>query len=163
MNLHMRVDEVGFNFIKVMQRYSATPYKDAHDTWTIGYGHTVGVNASHSIVTRDQADALLREDIEETEEIVRNLVRVPLTQNEFNALVSFAFNFGAEPFKGTTLVKKLNEGDKRGASKEFERWVHLKNPEDGHLQRSSALTERRLNEKHLFLVDINNAVNRVDI
>lgn len=97
-----------------------------------------------SKITAIQAESLLCEDLKVYEKCVKENVIVPLTQNEFDALVSFCFNLGCPSLKRSTLLKKLNVGDKAGAAEEFPRW----NKAAGEVL--DGLTRRRLAEKDLF-------------
>lgn len=89
--------------------------------WTIGYGHTRGVKKG-DICTKERAHIWLLSDVQESEQAVEKLVNVPLTQSQFDALVSFTFNLGEGRLKGSTLLKKLNAGDYAGAAAEFVKW-----------------------------------------
>ena len=91
------------------------------DVPTIGFGHTVGVRLGDT-VTVEQALTLLRGDVREAERGVLSCVKVPLSQGELDAFVSLAFNVGTRAFCGSTLVRKLNAGDYRGACEEIKRW-----------------------------------------
>ena len=93
------------------------------DRITIGYGHTGQVQLGDTI-TKDEALQLLRKDVEVAEKAVRRCVKVPLSQNEFDAYVSFTFNVGEGNFCSSTLVKKLNTKDYLGACRELKRWVY---------------------------------------
>ncbi len=98
-------------------------YRDPLNIWTIGYGHIADVARGMSI-TPHRAESLLMEDLETAQTDVRRNVKVPLNENEFGALVSLAFNIGGSAFGQSTLVRKLNRGDRHGAAKEIERFVH---------------------------------------
>ena len=93
------------------------------DKVTIGYGHTGQVQLGDTI-TQEEALQLLRKDVEIAEKAVRRCVKVPLSQNEFDAYVSFTFNVGEGNFCSSTLVKKLNTKDYLGACRELKRWVY---------------------------------------
>ena len=97
-------------------------YKCAGGVWTIGYGHTKGVNEGDRITQR-QADDYLHEDITEVQNIVDKYL--PLTQGQYDALVSFIFNVGEANFNNSTLKKKMlaNKNDKT-IGDEFSRWVY---------------------------------------
>ncbi|NEO49125.1 MAG: lysozyme [Moorea sp. SIO4A3] len=111
---------------------------------TIGWGHTAGVRIG-DIITVEQAEKLLRQDLESSESTVSNLVKVSLTDNEFSALVSFVFNIGPTAFRRSTLLRKLNQGDDQGAANEFLRW----NKGGGRVL--LGLSKRREAERKLFL------------
>lgn len=96
-------------------------YQDSGGVWTIAYGHTRGVQAGMTC-SPAQAEAWLLEDVAIAERNVNRLVRVPLTQGGYDALVDFEFNTGA--LAGSTLLRVLNAGDYTGAAAQFERWIH---------------------------------------
>lgn len=109
---------------------------------TIGYGHTRGVKLGQTI-TRQLADALLEQDIDEVAALVSRIIQVQLTQGQFDAVASFAFN--CEHWIGSTLVRKVNQGDFAGAAQEFPKWNHA----GGKVL--DGLTRRRTAEQLLFL------------
>lgn len=123
------------------------------EPWTIGWGHT-GAEVSKGLQwSQAQADAAFVQDLARFERDVASLVKVPLTQGQFDALVSFAYNVGsdidadkiAEGLGDSTLLAKLNAGDLRGAAAEFRKW----NKNDGKVMRG--LVRRRAAEECLFL------------
>lgn len=117
--------------------------------WTIGYGHTGMVDgapiAAGMKITEEKAEELLHLDMEKFERAVTRLVQVSYNQNQFDALVSFAFNCGEGALQKSTLLRKLNAGDYLGAAGEFARW----NKGGGKVL--PGLTKRRAAEKELFL------------
>src|SRR5690606_38970700 len=88
---------------------------------TIGYGHTKNVYVGQ-VIDETQAVAYLISDLTDAEFAVRSKVKVPLTQNQFDALVSFVYNVGSGNFGSSTLLRKLNQSDYKGAADEFLRW-----------------------------------------
>lgn len=96
-------------------------YQDSKGVWTIGWGHTRGVQEGDTC-TQAQADAWLLEDAQEAVDAVNRLVTVPLTQAQFDALVDFTFNAGQGNFASSTMLRLLNAGDTAGAQAEFDRW-----------------------------------------
>jgi len=139
----MRIDEHGLALIKAFEGLKLNAYRCAAGVWTIGYGHTLGVNPGDTL-TEQAADLFLRQDAAVAEASVNRYVNVPLTQNQFNALVSFVFNLGSGNFRNSTLLKKLNAGDYQGAGEELLRWVRAG---DTTLP---GLVRRRAVEKTLF-------------
>lgn len=99
-------------------------YQDQGGVWTIGFGHTLGVEAGDTC-TLAQAYCWLLADVKDAVHYVTCLVRVPLTQGEFDALVDFVFNVGTHAFRCSTLLCLLNAGDFSGAAKEFDRWDYV--------------------------------------
>ena len=138
------------SFIKSHEGLRLSAYRDPVGIWTIGYGHT-GTAKQGQTITRAQADALFIKDVQEAEKAVKSLVRVPLNPNQFGALVSFVFNAGAFKFRGSTLLKKLNAGDYKGAADEFLRWDKAGCNTGQGCQRLPGLTKRRAEERNFFL------------
>lgn len=123
-----------------LEAYLPTP----NDVWTIGYGHTHTAKRGMRI-TEEYAEQLLRRDIRWVEDTLNTYVKVPLTQKQYDALASFVFNVGSSAFRNSTLLRKLNSGDYRGAAQEFPRW----NKQKGKVLRG--LTRRRKDEQAIFL------------
>lgn len=113
-------------------------YRDSVGVPTIGVGHT-GRASPPSValgmsITRGEADAIFAGDLAPFESAVARVVPATLTQNQFDACVSLAFNIGARGFVGSTVVHKLGEGDRVGAAEAFLMWVHP--PELGSRRRA---------------------------
>ena len=123
-----------------LEAYLPTP----NDIPTIGYGHTKGVRMGQRI-SLAQAEQFLLEDVDWAEDAVNSLVKVRLSQNQFDALVSFVFNIGAGAFSKSTLLKCLNAGDYGSAANQLLRW----NKQAG--KELKGLTKRRQEERALFL------------
>lgn len=113
----------GLDLIKGFEGLRLSAYQDSAGVWTIGYGHTGNVKPGDRI-TQAQADELLQKDTAWAQQAVRDQVKVPLSQGQFDALTSFTFNLGAGALEKSTLLKKLNAGDYAGAQAEFGKWVH---------------------------------------
>ncbi|WP_427313383.1 lysozyme [Cupriavidus sp. H39] len=113
--------------------------------WTIGYGHTGPDVRPGLVIDEPEAAALLMDDLALREAAVSRLVRVQVGQNQFDALVSLVYNIGVRNFESSTLLRKLNAGDYRGAADEFPRW----NRAAGRVM--EGLTRRRLDERAQFL------------
>lgn len=150
----MKCDEAGRDFIKKFESLALKPYLDQHGIWTIGWGHIDGVTEDTPEINEDQAETFFEDDLDDRENQVTKLVTVYLTQNEFNALVSFTFNEGLGRLRTSTLLMKLNNGDKRGAAKEFDRWVYYRDKKTGEEKISNGLVARRAKEKALFSMDV---------
>ena len=93
-------------------------YRDAVGLWTIGYGHLILKEEMEKLIkiTTGEAKNILRKDLKRTETGVKKLLTLSVTQNQFDALVSFAFNLGLGNLKKSTLLKKVNAGDKEAAA-----------------------------------------------
>lgn len=152
----MRISADGTDLLKLCEGLRLTAYLCPARQWTIGYGHTKGVRAGMSI-TPVQANALLRSDLAAVERDVLTVVKRTPSQGQFDALVSFTFNLGAdiddddvaEGLGDSTLLKKYNAGDLSGAADEFPRWN--KATVDGVKQILPGLVKRRAAERALFL------------
>ena len=146
----MKTSKAGLDLIKQFESFRAAPYLCSAGVPTIGYGTTVYPNGikvklSDQKITQQLAETFLQHHVNVIEKDVLSLVKVPLTQNQFDALVSFSYNVGFGAFRDSTLLKLLNAGDIHGASKPFERW----NKAGGKIV--DGLTNRRKAEKVLFL------------
>lgn len=139
----MKISDAGLSLIKQFEGFRANAYLCSAGVPTIGYGHTRGVKLG-DVCTPEEAEAWLREDVEAAERCVNQTVAVPLTQHEFDALVSFVFNLGCGNFRKSTLLKLLNEGRHDEAAMEFRRWDRA----GGVVL--AGLTKRRLAEQRLF-------------
>ena len=148
----MKIDDKGLSLIKQFEGCSLVPYLDSVGVATIGYGCTryengTKVSMADMPISQQRADELLRHLVVEFEDGVNKLVSVNISQNQFNALVSFAFNLGLNSLKNSTLLQRFNSGDTLDATCEFTRWRFAnKKPLKG-------LLRRRLAEASLFLDD----------
>jgi lysozyme len=104
----MRISENGLNLIKKFESFSSKVYPDERGLPTIGWGHLIKPNENFTEIDLTQAERLLQEDIQEAETCVNAVVKVDLTQNQFDALVSLCFNIGINAFKKSTMVRMLN-------------------------------------------------------
>ena len=139
----MQISKAGLDLIKQFEGLYLKAYRCPAGVPTIGYGHTAGV-AMGQTITQQQADDYLRRDVRQFERAVARLVSVPLTQGQFDALVSFAFNLGEGALAQSTLLRLLNAGDYAGAAAQFDRW----NKAGGRVL--PGLVRRRAAERALF-------------
>lgn len=137
---------VSVEFIAQFEGCELSAYKCPVGVWTIGYGHTKDVRAGDKC-SEDQAKAWLADDIRETQSLLAHYVNLPVSKNEFVALVSLAFNVGVGALTKSKLLRKLNSGDRDGAAEEFLDF-DLANG-----KRVAGLTRRRQAEHDLFLTD----------
>ncbi len=142
-------NQSGIDLIKKYEGLRTDAYRDAAGIWTIGYGHTDGVQQGQH-VSEAEAEALLRQDVRHAEAAVERLVKVPLNDNQFAALVAFTFNLGAASLAASTLLRKLNQGDYASVPAEMERWSKVRDPLSGEYQVLSGLLKRRQAEGRLF-------------
>lgn len=139
--MHIQNEEL----IKKWEKLRLKAYKPTvNDVWTIGWGHTKGVTPSMQI-TKEQAQKFFREDVAWVEDFLNKAVKVPLNQNQYDALASWVFNIGAKNAGTSTLIRKLNAKDYEGAALELPRW----NKQKG--KTLAGLTKRRSEEMGYFL------------
>ena len=145
----MVVSLFGIDLICGFEGLRLKAYDDGVGVWTIGFGTTVYPNGIRvkkgDTCTEAQAKAYMVYDLKKFESAVNNAVTVPLNQNQFDALVSLTYNIGPSAFSKSTLVKKLNAGDIRGAAEQFDVWVNAGG------KRMQGLANRRAKEKEVFL------------
>ena len=146
----MKISEKGLGLIKEFEGLVLKPYKDAVGIPTIGYGNTYyedgrKVSLSDPAITEERATELLKMVVKRYEDAINRYVQVPITQNQFDALVSFAYNVGNENVRKSTLMKLLNRKQYTEAADQLLRW----NKAGGKTLKG--LTRRRQAERVLFL------------
>ena len=117
----MKINDLGIELIKSFEGCRLTAYKDVVGIWTIGFGHVGDIAQEGREIDQETADAILCEDLGKFEDGVSALVRIPISENAFSALVCFAFNLGLHALAGSTLLKKVNSSDP-SAKDEFGKW-----------------------------------------
>ena len=140
---NMETSKTGLDLIKHFEGCELYAYKCPAGVWTIGYGHTKGVEPGMQITEQDAED-MLKEELIEYESYINDLVTVGLNQNQFDAMVSWVYNLGAGNLKASTLLKVLNAGDYAGVPEQMLRW----NKAGGKVL--EGLTRRRQAEADLF-------------
>lgn len=145
----MKVDAAGVQLISDFEDLRLAAYDDGVGVWTIGWGTTVYPNGQKvkkgDKITLEQAKQYKAYDLARFEKAVNDAVKVPLNQNQLNALVSLAYNIGEKAFTGSTLVKRLNEGNYKAAADQFLVWVNAGG------KRMQGLVNRRNKEREVFL------------
>jgi lysozyme len=139
----MAITESTIDYITEEEGYRNKAYKDSKGLWTIGVGHLIKADEPHLLnatLTDEQVKDLLKSDLKWCSEAVESSVRVPLTQNQFDALYSLCFNIGEGAFKKSTVVRRLNTGDYAGAADAILMW-----------NKPAVLKKRRERERELFL------------
>lgn len=143
----MKTSANGINMICGFEGLELKAYDDGVGVWTIGYGTTIinGIKVKKGdTCTIEQAKSYMAQDLKKFESAVDTSVKVTITQNQFDALVSLAYNIGTGAFKSSTLLKKLNAKDYKGAAAQFDRW----NRAGGKVMQG--LINRRAKERKLF-------------
>lgn len=145
----MRMSAKGLELVQSFEGFRARAARLPGGGWLIGYGHTATARAGLQITPRDAALILRHHDLLPIEEMIAEYVLTPLSQNEFDALVSFAFNIGADAFLNSRVLSALNTGDRALAADEIWAW-RLANV-SGELRVIDALARRRAAELAVFL------------
>lgn len=142
----MKTSIKGEEFIVREEGEKLKAYQDAVGIWTIGVGHTGFVDGTPVVkgltITQAKSRDILRKDLNRFEKAINDGVKVSLSQHQFDALVSLAFNIGEGAFLRSTLLKKLNVSDFKGAAEQFLAWKNAGG--------RPILLNRRKREKHLF-------------
>lgn len=140
----MTHSEACVDLVATFEGLRTTAYQDQRGIWTLGYGHTYGVEEGHTC-TVDQAKAWLYQDLMIADRALQKCVKVETTQNQWDALCSLAYNIGGAAFEASTLVKLLNVHDFTGAANQFLNWDKT----NGAV--NLGLVNRRAAERKLFL------------
>lgn len=148
------INQNGLALVKKYESCKLSAYQCPAGVWTIGYGHTKSVKKGDSLQNEPEALALLESDLNSIGMEVEKRVRVPLGDNQFSALVSFAFNVGIGNFTYSTLLKRLNAGGYDAVPSELAKWVKATDPNTGKKITLGGLVKRRAAEAELWLQDI---------
>jgi len=143
----MQISHMGIQSLKELEGFRAKAYKDTGGVWTIGYGTIKWLGKpveAGQTITDKEAELALQADLAWAQTAVNQLVRVPLKQHMFDALVSFVYNIGENAFSKSTMLRLLNEGKYDQAAEQFKRW----NQDNGKV--IPGLVSRRKVEESLF-------------
>lgn len=144
----MRIKNV--DAIKEHEALKLTAYLPTkNDVWTIGWGHTKTAKQG-MVITEVQAEQLLMDDLQWVEAAIDRMVKAPITQNQRDALGSLIFNIGTTNFSKSTVLRKLNAKDYKGAADAFLMWDKQKDKQTGQMVALRGLTRRRQQERDLF-------------
>lgn len=145
----MKTSQVGIDLISSFEDTKLKAYDDGVGVWTIGTGTTVYPNGvkvkKGDTCTLEQAKSYFAHDLKKFEKTVNELVVVPISQNQFDALVSLTYNIGSGAFTKSTLLRKLNAKDYQGAADQFLVWIR------GGGKVLKGLERRRAAERALFI------------
>lgn len=123
----MRTSQYGYDLVKKFEGLRTKAYKCPANVWTIGYGHTSAAGdpivGADLVVTKEQAEQILDRDLRQYEDGVKRLVQIGITQGQFDALVSFAYNAGVGRLSSSTLLKRVNAGRFDEVPAEFMKWT----------------------------------------
>lgn len=140
----MTYSKSGLHLTEQFEGCELQSYRDQRGVWTIGYGHTGADVVPGLTWTQQQCEDALARDIEWAEKWVNGIVKAPMTQGEFDALVDLTFNIGCGNFKDSHVLQAFNAGDKSTAAKAFEMWDKI------HSVVSAGLLRRRVAEEAEF-------------
>jgi len=159
MNQNMHLSDHGYQVIKNFEGLRLSAYRDVAGVWTIGYGSTryhdgKAVKPGDKLASEAQADALFHNTLGQYEAAVNEFAKIPLTQNQFDALVSFTYNEGTGALRESTLLARLNERDYEAAANGFLAWNKITDPKTGKKIVCDTLVQRRTEERQLFLSGI---------
>ena len=140
----MTTSKLGLTIIKEFEDFKSEPYTCPAGKLTIGYGHVILKGEQFEKITEAHADTILANDVKVAENAISNLVTVPLSQWQYDAIVSFCFNVGRGNFEKSTLLTCLNKGLYALAGNEFMRWVYAGK------EKMAGLMARRRCEKIIF-------------
>ncbi len=149
----MNIGDRGLDLIRAFEGFRADPYLDAVGVPTIGYGSTYypggqRVRLTDPPISEPEARRLMQATLAEFEDGINAALRVEVTQNQYDALVCWAFNIGVSAAQNSTLMRLLNAGDVPGAADQFLRWTRAGGVE------LKGLVRRRNAERELFLEDV---------
>jgi lysozyme len=139
----MAIAKSTLSFITKEEGLRNKAYKDSKGLWTIGVGHLIKPDEKHLLtatLTDQEVEELLQSDLKWCQDAVDNHVKVPLTQNQYDALYSLCFNIGETNFRKSTVLRKVNENDLKGAADAILMW-----------NKPEVLINRRKRERALFL------------
>ena len=142
----MAIAESTLSFITKEEGFRNRAYKDSKGLLTIGVGHLIKPSETHLVsatLSDQEVKELLKSDLKWCSEAVESSIKVPLKQGQFDALYSLCFNIGETNFKKSTVVKKINANDLKGAADAIEMW-----------NKPAVLIPRRKREKAMFLADL---------
>jgi lysozyme len=137
------ITESTFELISGFEGKRHKAYRDSRGLWTIGVGHLIKPTEQYllnTVLTDAQVEELFKSDLRWCDEAITSAVRVPLNQNQMDALYSLCFNIGADHFKQSEVVQRLNQNNYQGAADAFMNWVT-----------PAVLKPRREKERALFL------------
>ncbi len=148
----MKISKQGIELIAEFEGFRSKPYKCPAGVPTIGYGTTIYPNGAHvklsdKSISKEEAFSILKYQVDRSfgAAVNRYTKGTEVTQNQFDAMVSFAYNLGSGALKSSTLLKRVNQGKMKKAAKEFLKWDHAGR------KRLAGLTRRRKAESQLFL------------
>ena len=137
--------------LKQLEGFEANVYRNGGGRETIGYGHLVRAGEGWSGgITEAEGEQLLYRDLSKAEQAVNQLVKAPLNQNQFDAIVIWTYNLGPTNLKSSTLLKRLNSGHFEDVPNQLARWVWVTHKDTGKKEKLNGLVKRRNAEIKLW-------------
>lgn len=140
----MKASHLARYLLIALEGFRSKAYKCSANTWTVGFGTTRGVRPN-TVITFKKALEEMEEDIQRIEGELKHSLLIPISQNQYDALVSFIYNIGIGAWRKSTLLKLINEAKLKEAANEFDRWSFVRKI------MNKGLLERRRIEKEVFL------------
>lgn len=139
-----KASDNALTLLKSVEGVRLKAYQDGGGVWTIGYGHTGPDVVPGLVISQQRAEELLALDVKKVEDVINSMVKVALTQNQYDALTSFIFNIGGKQFSTSTMLRLINQGQFVLAKDQFARWKYDNGKE------VQGLVNRRAKEAELF-------------
>jgi len=117
----VKISQDGLKLIKKFEGCELKSYQDSVGVWTIGYGHTKGVEEGQEI-SQDEAEEMLASELDEYEGYINDMVECDLEQHQFDALVAWVYNLGPTNLRSSTMLKRLNSNDLDDVPNQIKRW-----------------------------------------
>ena len=147
----MKINQAGLDLIKKYEGFRSLAYRDAVGIWTIGYGHTSMAGppkvTPKMSITQQRAERILARDVERFSRQIRPLIQVPLNDNQFSALVSFAYNVGIAGFRKSSVLRRVNDRRFEAVPARLSLWIKAGG------KTLNGLVRRRSAEGELFLAE----------
>lgn len=145
----MKASQNCLEFIEKWEGKENTPYEDVAGLWTVGIGHLVKEGEHFDKLTDAECYELLKNDLAKVEAKLNQWIKVPITQNQYDALCSLCFNIGMDNFRISSVFRFLNQSNYEDAAEAFLLWNKV--TKNGAKVVSSGLVNRRKAEMELFL------------
>lgn len=146
----MKASAVAYALLRDVEAWRAKSYPDSAGYITVGYGHVLPKGMLSAEITKELGEQWLEEDVEKVERCIIDTVKVPLTQNQYDALVSFIYNIGVNAWTVSDTLKILNAGHYSKIPDRLRMWNKVTDPATGSKVVSNGLKNRREREVSLW-------------
>lgn len=138
-------------FIRGWEKCCLVRYNDSAGKATIGVGHLLPLNDTRQVISQDKADVMFVQDVDVRANALCMFITCNPTQQQFDAVLSLAYNEGIQAIGHSTLMRNLNMGLVNDVAYQFGKWVYSTNPATGQLVRNEGLVKRRVAEQRIFM------------